>query len=235
MAVLVILPTYNEKENLATLAPAILKIDPQLHLLVVDDNSPDGTGELANEFSLKNPGRVFVLCRSKKQGLGLAYKAGFDWALSRNYDFIVTMDADWSHNPKDIPRLIEASKNYDLVVGSRYLNGVRVLNWPLKRLLLSIFGNFYIRFLTRLPVTDCTSGFQCFRASLLKSIDFQKIKSKGFSFHIELKYRAWKKNFALKEVPIIFSERRLGKPKMKKSIVFEALLLPWRLILWSKF
>ena len=235
MAVLVILPTYNEKENLATLAPAILKIDPQLHLLVVDDNSPDGTGELANEFSLKNPGRVFVLCRSKKQGLGLAYKAGFDWALSRNYDFIVTMDADWSHNPKDIPRLIEASKNYDLVVGSRYLNGVRVLNWPLKRLLLSIFGNFYIRFLTRLPVTDCTSGFQCFRASLLKSIDFQKIKSKGFSFHIELKYRAWKKNFALKEVPIIFSERRLGKPKMEKSIVFEALLLPWRLILWSKF
>jgi len=235
MAVLVILPTYNEKENLATLAPAILKIDPQLHLLVVDDNSPDGTGELANEFSLKNPGRAFVLCRSKKQGLGLAYKAGFDWALSRNYDLIVTMDADWSHNPKDIPRLIEASKNYDLVVGSRYLNGVRVLNWPLKRLLLSIFGNFYIRFLTRLPVTDCTSGFQCFRASLLKSIDFQKIKSKGFSFHIELKYRAWKKNFALKEVPIIFSERRLGKPKMEKSIVFEALLLPWRLILWSKF
>lgn len=233
MTTLIILPTYNEKENLAGLATAILRIKPALQILIVDDNSPDGTGKLADDLSSKNPQRVFTLHRQQKKGLGQAYIAGFNWALEHNYDLIITMDADWSHNPADIPRLISASGTADLVIGSRYLKGVRVLDWSLRRLLLSIFGNYYVRVITRLPLTDSTSGFKCYHRKVLDGINIDETKSNGYSFQIETNYRAFKKGFTLKEVPIIFSERRAGRPKMNSRIALEAFFRVWLLRLSS--
>lgn len=233
MSALVILPTYNEKENLAGLVPAILKINPKLKILIVDDNSPDGTGELANKLASRYPEKVFLLSRPQKQGLGPAYRAGFEWATKHNPDYLITMDADWSHNPKDIPLLLKTARETNFVIGSRYLGGIRVLDWSLKRLLLSILGNYYVKWVTGLPIQDCTAGFQCFRLSVLKKCRLLETKSSGYGFLIEMKYRAWKENFSLKEIPIIFSERRAGKPKMNKSIALEAIFLVWRLK-WQK-
>lgn len=227
MSTLIILPTYNEKENLADLVSAVLAIQSGLHVLVVDDNSPDGTGKLADDLSSKNPQRVFTLHRQQKEGLGRAYIAGFNWALEHDYDLIITMDADWSHNPTDIPRLINASGTADLVIGSRYLGGVRVLDWSLRRLLLSIFGNYYVRLITGLPLTDSTSGFKCYHRKVLEGININKTQSNGYSFQIETNYKAFKKGFTLKEVPIVFSERRAGKPKMNSRIALEALFRVW--------
>lgn len=231
MSTLVILPTYNEKENLAELISAILNSYPNIHVLIVDDNSPDGTGKIAGALVRKHSDKVFVLHRLRKEGLGRAYLAGFNWALGRDYEHIITMDADWSHNPADIPRLLEASKKNDFVIGSRYAGGIHVLNWPLKRLILSILGNCYVRFVTRLKVADCTSGFQCLKRKVLENLELKKMKSSGYSFLIEMKYQAWRKNFSLKEIPIVFYERRAGTTKMNSAIALEAIFTVWKLVL----
>lgn len=227
---LVIVPTYNEKENAEPIAQAVLAACPEAELLFVDDNSPDGTGQLADRLAAENP-RVHVLHRQQKQGLGRAYIAGFRWALERpEVRFIMEMDADFSHDPQAVPQLRAAALNADLVLGSRYVGGIRVINWPLNRLILSTGAALYVRLITGMPFTDPTGGFKCFRREVLAAIDLDRIHSNGYSFQIEMTHTAWHLGFAIVESPIVFEERREGQSKMSGGIVNEALWMVWKLL-----
>jgi dolichol-phosphate mannosyltransferase len=224
--VLVIIPTYNEATNLPQIVPLVLAQDPRIEVLVVDDNSPDGTGRIAEELAKSTP-RIHVLHREAKEGLGRAYIAGFRWGLSGGYDAMFEMDADFSHDPTFIPGFLEALDKADLVLGSRYATGVNVINWPISRLLLSLGANVYARVATGLPLTDCTGGFKCFRREVLQAIDLDRVRSNGYAFQIEMSFRAWKKGFRLKEIPIVFHDRVEGHSKMSKRIVREAVWMVW--------
>ncbi len=232
--VLIIIPTYNERENIIILIPEIRKKLPDAHILVVDDSSPDGTSECVKELS-KNIENIFVLDREKKQGLGRAYISGFKWALKRDYELIFEMDADFSHDPKYLPDFINAAEKADLVIGSRYISGVNVINWPMSRLLISYFGNIGARIVAGIPVKDCTSGFKCFHSKVLKSINLNKVGSSGYSFQVEMNFYVWKQGFNIVEIPIIFTDRKIGESKMSTKIVREALILLWKLRLMSIF
>ena len=231
---LIIFPTYNERENIEKIVHAVLPLDPRVHVLVVDDNSPDGTGEIADRLAAQES-KVSVLHREKKEGLGQAYIAGFRWALEHDYDYIFEMDADFSHGPEYIKAFLQEIKDYDLVIGSRYINGVNVINWPMSRLLLSYSANVYTRWVTGLPLRDATGGFKCFRRNVLEAIDFDKIGSSGYSFQIEVSMRVWKKGFRIHEIPIIFYDRTAGESKMSKKIVREAIWMVWWLRIKSIF
>jgi len=232
---LVIVPTYNERENLPAMAERLLKLSAPVDMLVVDDNSPDGTGKIADELAAKHPS-IHVLHRAEKNGLGRAYCAGFAWALARDYQFIMEMDGDFSHNPDDIPRFIEAAQNADLVLGSRYCGGgIRVINWPLKRLLLSTSAARYVRIITGMPFTDPTGGFKCFRRAALQSINLEAVRSNGYSFQIEMTHKIWQNGMKVVEVPIVFTDRFQGCSKMSGKIVQEALTMVWRLWAQSGF
>jgi len=225
---LVIVPTYNERDNLPPMAQRLLALHVPVDLLVVDDNSPDGTGKIADELAAKHP-TIHVLHRSEKNGLGRAYCAGFAWALARDYEFIMEMDGDFSHNPDDIPKFVEAAQNADLVLGSRYCNGIRVINWPLRRLLLSTSAARYVQIITGMPFTDPTGGFKCFRRHALQSIDLDTVRSNGYSFQIEMTHKIWRQGMKVAEVPIIFTDRFQGSSKMSGKIVREALWMVWSL------
>jgi dolichol-phosphate mannosyltransferase len=229
---LVVIPTYNERTNIPLLVPAILLQDPRLEVLVVDDNSPDGTGQLADDLA-RADARVHVLHRPAKAGLGKAYLAGFRWALDHGYDYVFEMDADFSHDPKFLPEFLRAVEDADLVIGSRYKAGVNVINWPMSRLLLSIGANQYARIVTGLPLDDSTGGFKCFRRRVLEAIALDRVKSNGYSFQIEMSFLAWKKGFRLREIPIVFTDRVEGQSKMSKKIVREAIWMVWWLRLRS--
>ena len=230
---LVIVPTYNERENIRRIVDSVLKQDGRLELLVVDDGSPDGTGQIVAELEAADQ-RVHLLEREKKMGLGTAYIAGFRWALERDYQYILEMDADFSHDPIHLPQFLEAIKNADLVLGSRYQEGrVTVVNWPITRLILSYSANLYARAVTGLPVWDATGGFKCFRRSVLEAIDLSRVRSNGYAFQIEMSYRAWKRGFRIAEIPIVFVDRTEGTSKMSKSIVREAIWMVWRLRWWA--
>jgi dolichol-phosphate mannosyltransferase len=229
--ILVIVPTYNEKENLPRKVPLILEQDERIDVLVVDDGSPDGTGELADALAATDA-RVHVMHRDSKDGLGKAYLAGFHWGLERDYELLFEMDADISHPPEALPRLIATAEEYDVAIGSRYVDGrVTVSNWPMSRLLVSYFGSWYARTITRMPVRDATGGFNGWHRRVLESVGLDRVRSNGYAFQIELKFRAWVKGFTLHEVPILFTERDSGDSKMSKSIVREAIWRVW----WLKF
>jgi dolichol-phosphate mannosyltransferase len=234
MKTLVIIPTYNELENMPRLLPEVLSKNDEINILIVDDNSPDGTAAFI-ENEMKNNDRIHLIKRPSKRGLGTAYIAGFKYALQHNYDFIFEMDADFSHDPNEIPRFLEEIKDSDLVLGSRYKNGVNVINWPMRRLLLSWFANIYTRVITGLPVHDATGGFKCFRRKVLEAIDLDRVTSNGYAFQIEMNFKAWKKGFKVKEIPIIFVDRVKGTSKMSKKIVREAVTMVWKLRLKSIF
>jgi dolichol-phosphate mannosyltransferase len=224
---LVCVPTYNEAENISRIVPAILGQDPRLEVLVIDDGSPDGTGQIADQLAAADP-RVHVLHRTAKEGLGRAYLAGFRWALERKYTLVFEMDADFSHDPKYLPDFLRAVADADLVLGSRYAGGVNVVNWPMSRLLLSWFANKYVRWVAGLPLTDSTGGFKCFRREVLAAIDLDDVRSNGYAFQIEMSFRAWRKGFRLREIPIVFVDRVEGQSKMSKRIVREAVrMVPW--------
>jgi len=229
---LVIVPTYNESENLERLADEVLAQDPSIELLVVDDNSPDGTGDIADRLAA-SLGRVHVLHRAGKLGLGTAYVAGFRWAIERGYDFICEMDADFSHDPKVLPSFLKEIATADLVIGSRYITGVNVVNWPLSRLLLSYGASLYTRYITGMPVKDPTGGFKCFRRQTLEALDLDRIRSGGYSFQIEVNFKVWRKGLNIREIPIIFVDRAVGSSKMSKVIVREAVWMVWKLKLRS--
>ena len=232
---LIIIPTYNELENIQKMIPEIFGLyENNLDILVIDDNSPDGTGRFVEELS-KNNNRVKIIRREKKSGLGTAYVEGFKFALKNNYDFIFEMDADFSHDPKEIRNFLKAIKDYDLVLGSRYASGISVVNWPMRRLILSYLANLYTRIITGLPVKDATGGFKCFRRQVLESINFDKVKSNGYAFQIEITFKAWKNGFTILEIPIIFIDRTTGTSKMSKKIVHEAIFMVWKLRLKSIF
>lgn len=227
---LIAIPTYNEKENLPSLLERLMELLPaNVHVLVIDDGSPDGTGDIAEAWTRRPEGRVHLIRRAGKLGLGSAYVAAFRWALERDYELVFEMDADFSHDPKYVPAMLEAAQSAELVIGSRYLTGVNVVNWPMQRLLLSWFANLYARFVTGLPVHDCTGGFKCFHRKALEAIDFTRIASGGYSFQVEMNYKVWKKGFRLREVPIVFVDRHAGASKMSGSIIGEALFLVLRL------
>ena len=234
MKTLVISPTYNEIKNIELLVKAILDSFPDFELLIVDDNSPDGTSDKvrALQNTYKN---LHLEVRQKKSGLGTAYIHGFEWALSRNYDNIVQMDADLSHNPEDVSMMVDYLDDYDLVIGSRYINGISVVNWPLRRLILSYGANTYSRVITGMSIMDGTGGFKAWKANVLKSINLDSVKSQGYSFQIEMNFRTWLKKYKIKEVPIIFSDRTIGQSKMSKAIVYEAIFMVWRLRIWKIF
>jgi dolichol-phosphate mannosyltransferase len=223
---LVVVPTYNEAVNLPLIVPQILAQDPRLDVLVVDDNSPDGTGHLADQMAAADM-RVQVLHRPGKGGLGKAYLAGFRWALERDYEFVFEMDADFSHDPKFLVDFLRAVEDADLVIGSRYKTGVNVINWPISRLLLSLGANQYARWITGMPIMDSTGGFKCFRRKVLEAIDLERVRSNGYAFQIEMSFRAWKKGFRLVEIPIVFTDRVEGQSKMNKRIVREAIWMVW--------
>jgi dolichol-phosphate mannosyltransferase len=227
---LIIVPTYNERENLPRMAQKLLSLPVKVDLLVVDDNSPDGTGEFADELASKHP-EIHVLHRAEKSGLGRAYIAGFKWALERGYEFVFEIDCDFSHDPDDIPKFLEAAKNEnaDLVLGSRYSGGIRVVNWPLKRLMLSRTAGIYVRVITGMPFSDPTGGYKCFRRRALQSLNLDAVRSNGYSFQIELTHKLWRRGFKIVEVPIIFTERIEGHSKMSRGIIREALIMVWRL------
>ena len=234
MKTLIISPTYNEEKNIQQLVDLVLGENPEFHLLIVDDNSPDGTGDKVKSLQsvYKN---LFLETRSKKSGLGTAYIFGFKWALKNKYDHIIQMDADLSHNPKDLPRMVKNLKNSDVVIGSRYINGISVVNWPLRRLMLSYGANAYSRIITGMPIMDGTGGFKAWKAKVLSDIDLDSVKSQGYSFQIEMNFRAWVKSYIIKEIPIIFSDRTIGQSKMSKTIVYEAIFMVWRLRIWKLF
>lgn len=230
---LIIVPTYNEKENIAKLISAVLSQDSSIDMLIVDDGSPDGTGVIVDAIAESEP-RVHVLHRASKLGLGTAYVAGFQWALERDYAFIFEMDADFSHAPEKIPEFLRAIRDADLVIGSRYQNGqVNVVNWPMSRLFLSYSANIYARTATGVPIFDATGGFKCFRREVLLAIDLSDVRSNGYAFQIEMTFRAWKKGFRIKEIPIVFVDRTEGSSKMSKRIVREAVWMVWRLRWWG--
>lgn len=222
---LVIIPTYNEKENISLIIPEVLAQDSCFEILIVDDASPDGTGDIVEEISKAEP-RVHLMRRQGKLGLGSAYVAGFKWALERDYQFVFEMDADFSHSPKDLTRFLDKAEEADLVLGSRYMNRrISVVNWDLRRLILSYGANVYSRLVTRLPVSDATGGFKCFRREALESLDFSKMKSDGYCFQIETTFKVWKKNMRVKEIPIVFTDRTKGESKMSGGIISEAFFL----------
>ncbi|MCB1048474.1 MAG: polyprenol monophosphomannose synthase [Calditrichaeota bacterium] len=229
---LVIVPTYNEAENIERLAEDVLAQDACIELLVVDDNSPDGTGDIADRLA-RDSGRVHVLHRAGKLGLGTAYVAGFRWAIERGYDYICEMDADFSHDPRVLPVFLKTIGEADLVIGSRYVTGVNVVNWPLSRLLLSYGASMYTRIITGMPVKDPTGGFKCFRRQTLEALDLDRIRSGGYSFQIEVNFKVWRKGLRIQEIPIIFVDRAVGRSKMSKAIVREAVWMVWRLKLRS--
>jgi len=232
--ILIIVPTFNEVENIEKLIGEIFTINSALDILIVDDNSPDGTGEqvkqLKNQFN-----NLYLIEREGKLGLGTAYVSGFNFALQNGYTIVFEMDADFSHDPKEIPNFLEAIKDSDVVIGSRYIKGVNVVNWPLSRLLLSYFANKYTRLVTGLPLCDSTGGFKCFKRHVLESINLDEVRSGGYSFQIEMNFKAWKKGFQLKEIPIIFIDRAVGKSKMSKEIFREAVWMVWKLKFKSLF
>jgi dolichol-phosphate mannosyltransferase len=230
---LIIVPTFNERDNIRRLIEAVLAKDERLEILVVDDGSPDGTGAIVDEIAACDA-RVHVLHRAKKLGLGTAYVAGFRWALERDYDYVFEMDADFSHDPGHLPQFLEAIQSADLVLGSRYRKGkVTVVNWPIGRLLLSYFANIYARVITGLPLDDCTGGFKCFRRSVLEAIDLGDVRSNGYAFQIEVSFRAWRRGYRIVEIPIVFVDRTEGESKMSKRIVREAVWMVWRLRWWA--
>ena len=222
MRAVVVVPTYNELANLKTLVEKLRQHAPELHVLIVDDNSPDGTGQLADELSAADPQRISVLHRQRKEGLGRAYIDGFKEVLKQDYEYILQMDADLSHDPVHLPDFFAKIENHDLVVGSRYLKGISVVNWDLKRLAMSKLATNYVRFITRMPFTDATSGYSCWRRGALEAIDFQNAFSSGYVFLVELKYKAYRKGFRVGEVPIIFIERKSGNSKMDWAVIWEA-------------
>ena len=223
---LIIVPTYNERDNLPRMAAKLLSLPVGVDVLVVDDNSPDGTGKIADELAAQHP-PVHVLHRSEKNGLGRAYISGFQWALEKNYEFIFEMDCDFSHDPEAIPTFLAAAQNTDLVLGSRYTGGVRVLNWPLKRLLLSRCAGIYVWLITGMPFTDPTGGYKCFRRRALQALHLAAVKSNGYSFQIEMTHRLWRDGLKIAEVPIIFTERVEGSSKLSRHIVVEAFWMVW--------
>jgi dolichol-phosphate mannosyltransferase len=231
---LVVIPTYNEADNIPTLLPAILKLGEHFNVLVVDDNSPDGNAKLVKEMQKTEP-RIHLVERAGKMGLGTAYVAGFKYALANGFDFVFEMDADFSHDPQDLPRLLDDAQTYDLSIGSRYISGINVVNWPLRRLILSYGANVYTRIITGMPVRDATGGFKCFRRKVLENIDLDAIHSNGYAFQIEMNFRSWKKGFRVHEIPIVFTDRRVGVSKMSKHIVYEAVWMVWRIKLKSIF
>jgi len=223
---LIIVPTFNERENLPRMAAKLLSLQVAVDVLVVDDNSPDGTGKLADELAAKHP-QIHVLHRSEKNGLGRAYIAGFKWALEKNYEFIFEIDCDFSHDPEAIPGFLKAAENADVVLGSRYTGGVRVLNWPLKRLMLSRTAGVYVWLITGMPFTDPTGGFKCFRRRALQAIALDAVRSNGYSFQIEMTHRLWRDGFKVTETPITFTERIEGSSKLSQDIVIEAFWMVW--------
>lgn len=222
---LVIIPTYNEKENIQAIIEAVFSQKKKFHILVVDDNSPDGTAEIVERLITQYSDALFIEKRTGKNGLGTAYIHGFKWAIQKKYDYIIEMDADFSHNPKDLVRLYKAceKEGADVSIGSRYSQGVNVVNWPMKRVLLSYFASKYVRFITRIPVHDTTAGFVCYKRSVLETIKLNKIRFVGYAFQIEMKFKAWKHNFKIKEVSVIFTDRTEGTSKMSDGIIYEAL------------
>ena len=227
---LIIVPTYNERDNLPRMAAKLLSLPVAVDVLVVDDNSPDGTGKLADELAAKHP-QINVLHRSEKNGLGRAYIAGFQWALGKNYEFIFEMDCDFSHDPDESANFLKAAEQNDLVIGSRYTGGVRVLNWPLKRLLLSRCAGIYVWLITGMPFTDPTGGYKCFRRRALQAIQLDNVRANGYSFQIELTHRLWREGFRVSEVPITFADRVEGSSKLSRGIVIEAFWMVWWLLL----
>ena len=234
MKILAISPTYNEKKNISELINRITLIPIEIDLLIIDDNSPDGTAEIVKYHMAENK-HIFILERVKKLGLGTAYCEGFKWALDRGYDLIVQIDADLSHNPDDIPRMVEMSKSADLIIGSRYIDGVNVINWPMRRLLLSYCANLYARIFTRFPIKDSTGGFKCYKRNILESIDLSKIYSEGYSFQIEMNFLTWIKGFKILEIPIVFTDRTVGESKLNRAIVIEAILMVPKLFIKKIF
>ncbi len=228
MKTLIIIPTYNERENVEPLLERIFAEVPAVEVLIVDDNSPDGTGAIADGAAARDP-RVHVMHREGKQGLGSAYVAGFRYALDRDYEAVFEMDADFSHNPESLPVFLRELEDADLVLGSRYLNGVTVVNWPIKRLILSYSANVYSRIITGMRVKDLTGGFKCFRRRVLESIDWSRVGSDGYAFQIEITFKAWRKGFRIREIPIVFVDRKAGESKMSRRIVHEAAWMVWRL------
>ncbi|CAI8401708.1 MAG: Polyprenol monophosphomannose synthase [Flavobacterium sp. SCGC AAA160-P02] len=222
---LVIIPTYNEKENIEAIIKAVFKQKKEFHILVVDDNSPDGTANIVDRLMTQYPKNLFIEKRKEKNGLGAAYIHGFEWAINKQYDYIIEMDADFSHNPSDLVRLYNACKKEgaDVSIGSRYSQGINVVNWPMKRVLLSFFASKYVRFITGIPIHDTTAGFVCYKRKVLETIKLDSIRFVGYAFQVEMKFKAWKHKFNIKEVSVIFTERTLGKSKMSKGIIFEAL------------
>jgi dolichol-phosphate mannosyltransferase len=233
---LVIIPTYNEKENIEKMIRKVLSLEPSFHVLIVDDGSPDGTGQIIKDLQKTFPDKLFLIERSGKLGLGTAYIAGFQWALAHHYHFIFEMDADFSHNPEDLIKLRENCANgADLAIGSRYKSGINVVNWPMSRVLLSFYASKYVQFITGMPINDATAGFKCYRREVLQSINFNKIKFVGYAFQIEMKFVTSKKGFNIIEVPIIFTDRSEGTSKMSKGIVKEAILGVIQMKLMSYF
>lgn len=222
----VVIPTFNERDNIGQLIPQVLEQDPEIEVLVVDDRSPDGTGAVVREMGRRDD-RVHLLERDRREGLGPAYRDGFQWVLSRGADLIVQMDADFSHAPTMLPRFFEEIEDHDLLLGSRYLGGITVVNWPIERLLISYFGNAYVRRVTGLPVRDATGGFKCWRRTALERIGLARVRSNGYAFQIEMTYRAWRAGLRIKEVPIIFMDRTVGDSKMNMRISLEALWIAW--------
>lgn len=231
---LVIIPTYNEKENIENIIRTIFKLEHIFHVLIVEDNSPDGTASIVKHLQEEFPERLFMIERNGKLGLGTAYITGFKWGLSQGYDYLFEMDADFSHNPEDLPRLYKAchSDGYDVAIGSRYISGVNVVNWPMGRVLMSYFASKYVRFITGLPIHDTTSGFKCYRKEVLQTISLDKVRFKGYAFQIEMKFTAYKYGFKIVEIPVIFVNRVLGTSKMNSSIfgeaVFGVIRLKWK-------
>lgn len=233
-SILVIVPTYNEVGNITKIIPQILEKDPDIDVLVVDDSSPDGTSQKVRSMGEAEP-RIRLITRPAKMGLGTAYVEGFRYALGRAYSLIFEMDADFSHDPKEIPKFLESAKTHDLVLGSRYIKGVNVVNWPLSRLLLSWFANLYTRLITGLPVRDATGGYKCFHRRVLEAIELDRVRSDGYAFQIEMTFKASKKGFRVEEIPIVFVDRSVGASKMSSSIVREAALMVWKLRFLSLF
>ena len=234
MKTLIISPTYNEVKNIQSLVEQIFELDPSYHLLIIDDNSPDGTAKKVKEVKSVFD-NLHLEERPNKAGLGTAYKFGFNWALKNGYDAVVQMDADLSHDPNDVPRLISQLKHHDLIIGSRYVEGVSVVNWPIRRLILSYGANIYSSFITGMPINDGTGGFKAWSSSILQRIELKKVKSQGYSFQIEMNFRAWRLGARIKEEPIIFVDRTIGESKMSKTIMYEAIWMVWRLRIWKIF
>lgn len=231
---LVIIPTYDEKDNVDPIARAVFDVKPDADLLFVDANSPDGTGAIIDSLAAADP-RIHVIHQASKQGLGRAYIEGFKWALTQQYEYIFEMDSDFSHDPVELPNFLKAAEQADLILGSRYIHGIRITNWPLSRLLLSMGGALYVRTFTGMSFSDPTGGFKCFRRRVLQAIDLDSIRSNGYSFQIEMTHTAWMKGFTIAEIPITFVDRRSGYSKMNSSIFKEALLMVWRLVLRNRF